>query len=161
MRSVQIVHLDDIYPGWDGLRWASEHVRTDLLEPRALGRPGRWRQWDWSANRPGATHDLPADVRLIVEGVGSLTCASRHLVDVAFWVETPANERRRRALSRDGALYAPHWARWSAQEDAFIEREHPCDYADVVVDNAATRGIAAASSGWAIPSGIGTAPSGR
>ncbi|KAB1644469.1 MULTISPECIES: hypothetical protein [unclassified Pseudoclavibacter] len=156
-----VVHLDDVYPGWDGLRWASDHVRADLLEPRAQGRPGRWRQWDWATNRPGPIHVVPADVRLIVEGVGSLTCASRRLADVAFWVEAPTSERRIRALRRDGELYAPHWARWSAQEDAFIERERPRDYADGIVDNAATRDIAAASSRWVVHSSIGTAPSER
>ncbi|MDT5079996.1 MAG: hypothetical protein QOJ80_4633 [Mycobacterium sp.] len=36
-----LVRLDDLYPGWDGLAWATEHVAASLLAPRSQGRPGR------------------------------------------------------------------------------------------------------------------------
>jgi hypothetical protein len=48
-----VVRLDDIYPGWDGLAWTVEHIRESLLEPRAAGRPGSWRSWDWTTGAPG------------------------------------------------------------------------------------------------------------
>ncbi|WP_396903153.1 hypothetical protein [Mycolicibacterium sp.] len=35
-----VVRLDDIYPGWDGLSWAADHVQQSLLQPRAAGSPG-------------------------------------------------------------------------------------------------------------------------
>jgi uridine kinase len=127
-----LVRLDDVYPGWDGLSWAVEHVQTELLEPRAAGRPGRWRSWDWDGERPGSWHTVPAGRRLILEGVGALTPASRSLADLAIWVEADDDDRKRRALSRDGELYLPHWGRWAAQEDEFIARYDPRRSADLV-----------------------------
>jgi uridine kinase len=128
-----VVRLDDIYPGWDGLAWAAEHIRTELLEPRAAGRPGRWRRWDWTVGAAAEWHTVEPGGRLIVEGVGTLTAATRALADLGIWVETPEAVRKRRALDRDGETYRPHWQRWAAQEEAFIARHRPKAVADIVV----------------------------
>src|SRR5689334_11546691 len=42
-----VVHLDDIYPGWDGLADAVPLVTTQVLEPLAAGRPAAYRRWSW------------------------------------------------------------------------------------------------------------------
>ena len=41
------------------------------------------------------------------------------------WIELPAEERRRRALARDGETFRPYWERWASQEDALAARTHP------------------------------------
>lgn len=132
-----VVRLDDIYPGWDGLALASEHVRTELLQPRAAGRRGRWRHWDWTKGAPAGWHTVEPDVPLILEGVGTLTAANRALADLGIWVETADADRKRRALGRDGEIYRPHWDRWATQEDDFIERHDSRVVADLVAVDAA------------------------
>ncbi|MET0450282.1 MAG: hypothetical protein ABW137_00465 [Mycobacterium sp.] len=132
-----VVRLDDVYPGWDGLAWASEHIRAELLEPRAAGRAGRWRRWDWATGSPSQWHTVTPGGRLIVEGVGTLTVANRTLADLGIWVETPDGERKRRALARDGETFIPHWDRWAAQEDDYIARCQPYAVADLIVTEAA------------------------
>ncbi|HEX7826563.1 MAG TPA: hypothetical protein VF477_16795 [Mycobacterium sp.] len=127
-----LVRLDDIYPGWDGLAWASEHVRSALLHPRSTGRPGHWRSWDWDEERPGIWHTVEAGRPLVVEGVGALTAVSRSLADLAIWVDADDADRKLRALRRDGETYLPHWDRWAAQEDDFIARYDPRRSADFV-----------------------------
>lgn len=128
-----VVRLDDIYPGWDGLAWAVDHIRTELLEPRSAGRPGRWRGWDWTTNAPAGWHVVEPRHRLIVEGVGALTGANRALADVGIWVDTDDDERKRRALQRDGDTYRPHWDRWAAQEAQYIATYQPRAQADWIV----------------------------
>ncbi|SUA04592.1 Para-aminobenzoate synthase [Mycolicibacterium fortuitum] len=71
-----VVRLDDIYPGWDGLSWAADHVQQSLLQPRAAGVTGHWRQWDWAACAPKGLHPVESGQRLILEGVGALTPAT-------------------------------------------------------------------------------------
>lgn len=122
----QLLRLDDLYPGWDGLDAASRALPQILTT-------GRWRRWNWAEGAPGQWAELDVDGPLIVEGAGALSRASRPLADAAIWVELDATTRKRRALDRDGATYAPHWERWAAQEDAFIAREHPERLADLVV----------------------------
>ena len=97
--SSAVLELDDIYPGWDGLAWTVDHLRTALLEPRAVGRPGQWRSWDWTTGAAADWHDVEPAQRLIVEGVGALTAANRALADLGVWVDTPDVERKRRALA--------------------------------------------------------------
>lgn len=127
-----VVHLDDIYPGWDGLLWAAEHIRTDLLEPLAEGRPGRWQSWDWQHDRPAEWHTVPLGQRLIIEGVGALTPANRALASLGVWVEADDQTRKSRALARDGATYRPHWDRWAAHETHYLAQYNPRRRADLV-----------------------------
>jgi uridine kinase len=130
--AAQLVRLDDIYPGWDGLERASEHVGEFVL---AVAEP-RWRRWDWAADAPAEWHPIDATRPLVVEGCGALSRSNRAKATFGIWVELDAVSRKRRALERDGEAYAPHWDRWAAQEARFAEREHSRDLADAVLDGA-------------------------
>ncbi len=121
----QLVRLDDIYPGWDGLQAASDHVHRFVLSSHP-----RWRAWDWDADSPGEWHELEASAPLVIEGAGSLSAANRNLATFGIWIELDAAIRKQRALARDGDRYAPHWDRWAAQEEAFAAKEHPRARAD-------------------------------
>jgi len=129
----RVLHLEEVYPGWDGLDAASETLVRSVLLPLRAGRPGRYRRWDWAADRPGPLATVPPSPLLIVEGVGALSRASRRLADLAIWVELDDETRMTRAMARDGAAYAPHWERWARQERRFIGRERPRLLADRIV----------------------------
>lgn len=127
-----LVRMDDVYPGWDGLHWATTHIESSLLRPRFEGHTGRWRSWSWPRRRPGVWHDVAAGGRLIVEGVGVLTPSSRALVDMAIWVDADDADRKRRALGRRADDYEAHWDRWAAHEDEFIRVHRPRSCADLL-----------------------------
>lgn len=123
----QLVRMDDLYPGWTGLR---EGV---ALVPGVL-RTGRYRAWDWEAGRYGDERELDLDRPVIIEGVGAISRASAPLADLTVWVEYPDTARRARALERDGLVFAPHWDDWAAQEEVFLQAENPRKLADVTLD---------------------------
>lgn len=123
----QLVRLDDIYPGWDGLDAGSAQVA-------AIIRDRRWRSWNWADDEPGEWHELDRARPLIIEGVGAISRASRPAADVAIWVELDDATRKQRALARDGDTYAPHWDRWARQEVAYLRREDPRSHASVIVE---------------------------
>ena len=129
INGAQLVRLDDIYPGWDGLDAASGAV-PGILDTLS------WRAWDWENNRPGSLHFLRPDAPIIIEGVGALTRESRARARTAIWLDADDDARRDRALTRDGEAFAPHWERWAAQEERFIARESPRELADVIVTTA-------------------------
>jgi uridine kinase len=129
----ELVSLDDLYPGWDGLEAGSRMVHEQVL--RAVD-PG-WAGWDWASGREAGWHPLDPDRSIVVEGCGAISRASRPLADVAIWVEAPEAVRRRRALAREPG-FAPHWQRWADQERAHALREHPRALADVIVDTRAS-----------------------
>jgi uridine kinase len=137
---MQLVRLDDVYPGWDGLEAGSRHVAESVLAARP-----RWRRWDWAADALAEWHDLDPHRPIVVEGCGALSRANRRRADLGVWVELDDVRRKERALSRDGALYEPHWDRWAAQEERFLHREHSRELADVVVDGSSMETLRAAA----------------
>lgn len=124
----QLVSLDDIYPGWDGLEAGSAAVARDVLRSRDPG----WRGWDWTSGREGGWHPVDPDRPLVVEGCGALSGVARARATLGVWAELDVAERKRRALARDGDAYVPHWDRWARQEAAFWARERPWEHADVI-----------------------------
>ena len=122
---VQLVALDSLYPGWDGLADGAEAARDLILRPHARGLIGVWERWDWEASAPAEAHAVDPSLPLIVEGSGLLTAATARLGDVRVWLESPPQSRMRRALQRDGETYRPHWARWAEQEERHLALDEP------------------------------------
>ncbi|MBK8461489.1 MAG: hypothetical protein IPL43_16005 [Micropruina sp.] len=108
---IQVVSLDDLYPGWTGLAAASAMVAETVLRPRDPG----FDRWDWTAARNSGWVALDPALPLIVEGCGALTPHSRALAGLGIWCELDDSARKARALTRDGAVFAQHWDEWATQ----------------------------------------------
>lgn len=107
----QVLHLDDWYPGWDGLAAGADIARRIAADLRA-GRASSYEAWDWEHGITGATIRVPL-APTIIEGCGAIEAEA----DLAVWIADPGeDERRARALARDGQTYAPHWQRWADQD---------------------------------------------
>ena len=107
----QVLHLDDWYPGWDGLEAGADIARRIAADLRA-GRASSYEAWDWEHGTTGATIRVPL-APTIIEGCGAIEAEA----DLAVWIADPGEEERRtRALARDGQTYAPHWQRWADQD---------------------------------------------
>ncbi len=107
----QVLHLDDWYPGWDGLEAGADIARRIAADLRG-GRASSYEAWDWEHGTTGATTRVPL-VPTIIEGCGAIEAEA----DLAVWIADPGEEERRhRALARDGQTYAPHWQRWADQD---------------------------------------------
>jgi energy-coupling factor transporter ATP-binding protein EcfA2 len=131
--AVTVVHMDDLYPGWDGLPHVAAQLAS-LLEPLAAGRPGRYRRWDWHAATWAEEVVVAAGPLLVLEGVGSGSPVAAALATVLVWVEAPYDLRMRRGLERDGDAFAPHWEAWAAAEAEHFTRHRTRERADVLVD---------------------------
>ena len=126
---VQLVALDQVYPGWDGLQDGVEAARELILTPHGRGILGVWQRWDWDGSAYAEAHAVDPALPLIVEGSGLLTPTTARLGDVRVWLEAPADARKRRALARDGETYRPHWNQWAEQEERHLSRDDPQHHA--------------------------------
>jgi energy-coupling factor transporter ATP-binding protein EcfA2 len=134
-----VLHLDEVYPGWDGLLPAVPLLVEGVLRPLAAGRPARVHRWDWARddwwrNEARAWREVPARPVLIVEGVGSGARACAPYLSALVWIEAPEALRHARAMRRDGESYRPHWSRWAAQESRYLAGDDPAGRADVTLD---------------------------
>lgn len=128
-----VVHLEPMYPGWDGLAVTPALLAAQVLTPLRRGEPAAYRRFDWQTGQFAQICHVPPARYVIVEGVGSSVGIAAPYADVRVWVEAPTSERRRRGLARDGDSYAPHWDRWAAQEDAVFSADDTSSRADLVI----------------------------
>jgi len=130
---IRVVHMDDLYPGWDGLPEVDAQLET-MLRPIAAGEPGSYRRYDWHLGEFAETVTVPPVDLLVIEGVGSGSTTIDELVTVLAWVEAPSDLRMQRGIERDGEAFAPYWEAWARAERELFARERTRDRAHVVVD---------------------------
>jgi uridine kinase len=131
-----VLHMDDVYPGWDGLAASVPLLYEQVVAPLAAGRSARYRRYDWHRGEFAEAHDLGSPPLLVVEGAG---CGARLIAERAVllvWIEAPRDERFRRGIARDGETYRPHWDRWARQEAVHFTAEETACRADIRVDGA-------------------------
>ncbi|TLM83206.1 aminodeoxychorismate synthase component I [Pseudarthrobacter sp. NamE5] len=134
---VSLFHLEDIYPGWNGLAPGIERYVSTVLTPLSRGEAAAWVSWDWERHYDGdARVTLPAEI-VIVEGVGAAAADARPLLSAVIWAEAPEDVRRTRALQRDGATYEPYWDQWASQEEEWLAGDDVPRHADLRVQNPA------------------------
>jgi energy-coupling factor transporter ATP-binding protein EcfA2 len=128
-RGAEVLRVEDLYPGWDGLADGSRAV-ADVLAA------GGYRRYDWELGAFAEWVSLETVPPLVIEGCGAVTRANLDAAAAwaeragggivrSVWIDAPAELRRSRALARDGEMYAPHWKRWAAQEEAFFAYTRP------------------------------------
>jgi uridine kinase len=131
-----VVHTDD-FASWDaGLDW--ERLRRQVIDPVLADQPARYQRFDWDKRRLAEWHEVSAGGVMVVEGVSSYRLSLADAYDVAVWVRAPREVCLARGLERDGQGALALWQKWMADEDDYVEREHPERRAAVVVDGAPT-----------------------
>lgn len=136
--SVRLLHMDDMYEGWDGLGDVSARIDRELVDPLRRDKTGRYQRYDWHLKRFAEWHLVePVDL-LILEGVGSGARSYAESVTALVWVEAPRELRITRGLERDGEAVLPHWFAWMHDEEALFQREDTRARADVIVDGSGT-----------------------
>lgn len=128
-----VVHMDGLYPGWDGLAEAVGLLTASVLEPLSRDERAAYRIWDWRRDRWNGTQDVPNTELLVIEGCASSVGTAGEYAAVRVWVEAPREERMRRGLARDGEAYRPHWERWAAQEAELFARDGTREKAHVII----------------------------
>lgn len=129
--ALSLVRMDNVYPGWGGLAAGSRHVHDALLEPRRRSAPSRWQRHDWASGKAAEWHSVPANHSLLLEGCGALSRCNASLATVRIWLDADDEERKRRALARDGGGFDAHWDEWQEQFERFVGAEDPVSRADV------------------------------
>jgi uridine kinase len=146
-----VVHMDDLYPGWDGLQDAVPRLVEWVLGPLSHNARARYRRFDWPTGRYAEWHEVPPAPVLVVEGVGCGARACTGYLSTLVWVEAPGALRFARGIERDGEAYRPHWERWAKQEDAHFATEGTRSRADVRVDTTTSGAWQALAPGEPLP----------
>lgn len=131
---VGLVHMDHLYPGWDGLEVAPGLLTTQVLAPIARGEPAAYRIWSWLRNEWKGRRAVAPSRFLVVEGCGSSVMPAGAYAAVRVFMEADRGLRMERGIARDGEAYRPHWQRWADQETPLFESDGTRRRADLVID---------------------------
>jgi pantothenate kinase len=133
----RVVHMDDLYLGWNGLQACADYLQRFILKPLTDSFIAQWREFDWEnpgevgyEARNGEWREFSGGTPLIIEGCGALNQQSAPLADIKVWLEVDQETRHQRWLEREGS--AEHWAEWAAQEEEFYAREKSTELADQI-----------------------------
>jgi hypothetical protein len=137
----RVVHMDDLYLGWNGLQAGVDYLQRFILKPLSDSYIAQWREFNWAdsgnpesaingvgLSRNGEWREFSGGTPLIIEGCGALNQQSAALADIRIWLEVDQETRHQRWLEREGS--AEHWAEWAAQEEEFYAREKSRELAD-------------------------------
>jgi uridine kinase len=127
----RVIHMDNIFEGWDGLALGSDYMVRFILEPLARQETASWQDWSWVKNQRSSWREFSGGTPLIVEGCGSLTERSKEHADISIWLEAIEETRRERWIQRERHLEKFDF--WAAQELDFYAREKSQSLADLVI----------------------------
>jgi uridine kinase len=127
----RVIHMDNIFEGWDGLALGSDYMVRFILQPLSRQETASWQDWSWVKNQRSSWREFSGGTPLIVEGCGSLTERSKEHADISIWLEASEETRRERWIQRERHLEKFDF--WAAQELDFYAREKSQSLADLVI----------------------------
>lgn len=138
----QIIHTDD-FAGWDNpLNWWPLVIER-VFEPikngeKLLNYPrSKW----WETHNPEPVVNQSVTPIMILEGVSSLRKEFRPYISYGIFIDTPLEICLQRGFERDKGQDGKSdeeirqmWGQWCKDEEAYIERDNPKEFADLVAD---------------------------
>ena len=131
-----VVSMDDLIPGWDGLKEGVPRLMEWIITPLTSGGRARYRPYDWETLEYGAWIDVGRPDTLVVEGVSSASREPSKYASFVIWVDAPRAVRLARGIARDGERSQGLWERWMAEERALFTREDTERQADIRISGA-------------------------
>jgi uridine kinase len=128
----RVIHMDNIFEGWEGLSLGSDYLVRFILNPLARKETASWQDWSWVRNERSSWREFSGGTPLIVEGCGALTERSKEHAYLSIWLEASEETRRQRWLERERHLEKFDF--WAAQELDFYAREKSKSLADLVIE---------------------------
>jgi len=140
--NAEIIHTDDFasFDNWSNwwpliIEQVFKPIQdgaTKLNYPRS-----KW----WDDHEPEPVVDQPVTNIMILEGVSALREEFREYIDFGVYVDTPREICLQRGLERDrnndgksDREILALWDKWLKNEDKYIARDNPKEYADIVVE---------------------------
>lgn len=128
----RVIHMDDLYPGWEGLAEGSNYLERFILGPLTKGQTASWQEWDWQKNQRANWREFSGGTPLIIEGCGSISTRNAEVAFLKIWMEASFETRLRRWIEREGddSMFEV----WAAQELDFYSKENSQHLASLLVE---------------------------
>ena len=132
----QVVHLDEIYDGWDNaLSQTLSDKLLALVDSFLKGESFDLEIYNWHESKFDSSISIMPASHLIIEGVGAGQSAIRQLAATLYWVEADPEIALKRVLERDASVpeIEVQMQRWRISEAKHFEAERTREFADFII----------------------------
>ncbi len=128
-----IIHTDDFASADNPVNWWPR-LKTQVIDPLTNGDPAHYQRYDWPTESLAEWHTVEPSPIVIIEGVTAGRSEWSNHLAYLIWIETPATERLRRGLERDGPESLADWQSWMAGEDQHYANDPTKERAHLIID---------------------------
>ncbi len=130
----QVIHMDDLYLGWDGVAAGIDRLSGEVIAPMRRGGIVRFQRYDWHTRSLAEQITVDHPPVLIVEGCHSAQPDFDDVASLICWIEADDELRLRRGLARDGEAAREHWIQFMMDEQARYRSARTRERAHIHID---------------------------
>jgi len=132
--SIEVIHLDELYNGWDQALSKELFQRiAQLITAQRAGKTTDLAIYDWVTASFSGSREIKAAQLLIIEGVGS----SNQLIDksltTSIWLDIDQGTGLARVLERDGEEIRDEMVKWQKMESEYFARDLTRERAEFIL----------------------------
>ncbi len=132
--SVTVIHMDDLYDGWDNALGADlTKVLRYLTDQHMQVRPAKINRYNWSNSSFEDSEEIALSDLLILEGVGSGDRAIQDDLAALIWIDIDPDIGVNRVIDRDGAQVADQMRKWLGTQQKYFSQHSTREKADFIL----------------------------
>ncbi len=134
--SVNVVHMDDLYNGWEKPLTIElyKRIQDQIVNPHLKSDESTYSVFNWITNSFDSIETLEPKQMLVIEGVGSASKESRGSADLVIFIEVNPEVGIERVLNRDGKNITSQMLEWQSMEAKHFETDQTKRAADILVN---------------------------
>lgn len=130
--STTVIHMDELYPGWEKALGAElTETLTWLTQSHKAKKALKYSPFIWAINEFNDTRTIDSTQLLILEGVGSAQRSIEDSLVTSIWLDLDPQIGFQRVIERDGAAITAEMKKWLAmQEQHFVadQTKERCEF---------------------------------
>jgi len=132
--SIEVVHMDDLYNGWDGALGENlTELLSKIIEAQKKSQNYLLPHFDWKTNKYSSPRDLKSPQILILEGVGSARAIVRNSATTTIWIEVDRTIGIQRVIARDGEAIQSHMKQWLVDQEIYFTSDKTRESAQFIL----------------------------
>jgi uridine kinase len=132
--SVSIIHMDDLYDGWDNaLGLDLTKILLYVTGQHKQSKPSTIKKYNWSASAFEVNELLAPAELLILEGVGSGDMAIQGELTALIWIDVNPEIGVTRVIDRDGTQVADEMRKWLTTQEEYFSQHSTREKADFIL----------------------------
>jgi uridine kinase len=132
--SVNVIHMDDLYDGWNNaLSEDLTQILVYLVSQHKSKKPAVIRKYNWVTSSFAESEEIPPADLLILEGVGSGDKALQDDLATLIWIDIDPEIGVKRVIERDGSQVADEMKKWVGAQEEYFSQHSTREKADFIL----------------------------